>query len=194
MRKLMIITGPMRSGKTRFCRELFSILRQDSLSPFSITEENARDAAGIPISLSLRDEETGETMALGSRAEGPALPGRPYGAFHFSGEAFAWADARVRAAVARGCGPVMLDEIGPLEVREGGGFSGTLEWVIENGECPLLLTLRPELEQAFLAKRSSLWRSNLAGIYPLSATSFNRMLKVVSSDVSRHCQDLKGII
>ena len=194
MRRLMIITGPMRSGKTRFCRELFRILRQDSLSPFSITEENARDAAGIPISLSLRDEETGETMALGSRADGPALPGRPYGAFRFSGEAFAWADAKVRAAVARGCGPIIIDEIGPLEVNEGGGFSGTLEWAAENGDCPLLLTLRPELEDAFLAKCSPLWKSNLAGVYPLSATAFSRTLEAVSGDVFRHCQDLKGNI
>lgn len=194
MRKLMIITGPMRSGKTRLCQELFIILKQDSLSPFSITEENIRDAAGIPISLSLRDEETRETMALGSREEGPALPGRPYGAFRFSSEAFAWADARVRAAVARGCGPVIIDEIGPLEVHEEKGFFGTLEWVAENGSSPLLITIRPELEEAFLAKRSPQWRDKLAGMYPLTATSFSRTLEALSGDVFRHCQDQKGII
>jgi len=194
MRQLMMITGPMRSGKTTFCRALFSILKQESLSPFSIIEENTRDAAGVPISLALRDQGTGETIALGSRGEGLAHPGRPYAAFSFSREAFRWADARVKAAVAGGCGPVMIDEIGPLEANEGGGFFATLAWVIGNGACPLLVTIRPELEEAFVARLPPSLRDSVIGVFPLGAATFNRMLGTMSDDVFRHCQDRKGTI
>ncbi|MFA5851314.1 MAG: nucleoside-triphosphatase [Spirochaetales bacterium] len=190
MRQLMMITGPIRSGKTAFCRTLFSILKQESLSPFSIIEENTRDAAGIPISLALRDQGTGETIALGSRGEeGLALPGRPYAAFAFSQEAFRWADARIKAAVARGCGPVLIDEIGPLEANEKGGFFETLLWVMENGTYPLLVTIRPELTKAFEARLPPSVRDGVAGIFPLEATSINRMLGTMSNDAFRHCQD-----
>lgn len=194
MRQLMLITGSMCSGKTTFCSALFDILRSKSLSPFSILEENIRDARGIPLSLALHDQGSGETIPLGSRGSGIPLPGRPYPAFIFSTGAFRWALAKVKAAVAQGCGPVMIDEAGPLEANEGGGFFPAIEWAMENGACPLLVTIRSDLEEAFIDRFRKTGRFLDARSFPISVATFDMMLRTVSDDVFRHCQDRKGTI
>lgn len=194
MRQLILLAGPMRSGKTTFCKALFPLIARESHSAFAIVEENQRDAEGIPVSLSLRNLGTGETFYLGSRGQEPREFGKPYPPFTFSAEAFSWAESNLMKAVGECDCPVLIDEIGPLEVRGGGGFFRMVEWAIENGTCPLLVTIRPDLVEAFIDRLSSSSGMPEHKRFSISSLSFDRTLRSVFNEVFRHCQEGKGIL
>ena len=50
----------------------------------------------------------------------------PVGRFQFRQAAFDWAVQRIEAALEQGVGAVVVDEVGPLEMR-GDGFTGLLD-------------------------------------------------------------------
>jgi len=204
MRELFIVTGPMRSGKTTFCKKLFALLEAGSIRPFAIVEENLRDPRGIPVSLTLHDLGADEERPLASRATsvpGLALdrvPGSgsefPYPPFRFSEPAFSWARDRAKAAVEKGCGPVLVDEIGPLEADEGKGFFPTVAWLLDHGDCPLLVTMRPGLEKAFLDRLSGSGERSLGGAAIFHCEADREEPQTVAAEIFRHCQDRKGAV
>jgi nucleoside-triphosphatase THEP1 len=188
MRKLILLTGPMRSGKTSFCKALFKLLKEKSPLPFAIVEENERDREGIPISLALRDLGTEEEIPLASREWSlPPVHGA-YPPFVFSAQAFSWAEARVRKSVEMGCGPVLLDEIGPLEANKGEGLFGIIEWTLINGSAPLLLTIRPDLVESFTGKISASTGFDSVERYRIDALPLGQGLQTVLDVVFHHCQ------
>lgn len=194
MRDLILILGPMRSGKTTFCRELYRLLADKSPPPFAVIEENIRDSEGFPVSLALRDISAGEEIPLARREERPSGGRGGRAPFAFSEEAFPWAESRIKKAVAEGCGILMIDEIGPLEAAEGGGFLEIVEWALANGDCPLLLTLRPELEGLLLERLSSSSALPRVDRLRLDAGDLDRTLRFASEAIFRHCQERKGTL
>lgn len=140
MPDLILVHGAMRSGKTTFCRNLHAQFERAYLEgtwptrPFAVIEENERDADGVPfilrfIRLGPVPEGEAASMELGHR-----LPGSLQGArrgFSFREEAFSWLRAQLSGALAKGCNPVILDEIGRLEALEGKGLSGCLSLLFE---------------------------------------------------------------
>lgn len=195
MRELILLTGSMRAGKTSFCKALFQTLKAKSpfplAFPFAIVEENLRDPQGIPLTILLRDLSRGDEIPLAARQQPCSDAPMPYPPFSFSSEAFLWAESRVREAVRKGCGPVILDEMGPLEANEGGGFFGIASWLARNGDYPLLVTVRPSLEQAFADRLRA-----ASGIFPMKRFEIGKdplgpMLDTLGVEMFRHCQDGK---
>ena len=81
-------------------------------------------ALKTPAGRRFRDLWTGEEMA-----KEPAVDGEPViavGRFSFRAAAFAWAGQRIAAAVAAGADLVVIDEVGPLELR-GEGLADALD-------------------------------------------------------------------
>ncbi|HWR13142.1 MAG TPA: hypothetical protein VN445_15060 [Rectinemataceae bacterium] len=189
MRELITLVGPMRSGKTSFCVALFPLLAAKSSRPFAIIEENLRDPKGIPLSILLRDLGDGGKIGFASRGRDPLDASKPYPPFDFSPQAFSWAESRIKEAVRKGCGPVILDEMGPLEAGEGGGFFGIAAWLMRHGDCPLVVTVRPGLEKVFADRLRS-----ASGFFPVKHFSIDnapldQLLGPVSAEIFLHCQN-----
>lgn len=194
MRELIILTGPMRSGKTSFCKALFTLLAAKSLQPFAIIEVNQRDSGGIPISLALRDLDAEEEFPLASREAISPGTACQYPPFRFSAEAFFWAHARVKQAAGKGCGPVIIDEIGPLEAKAGNGFLPTVAWILEYCDCPLVVTMRPDLEKAFIGRLAAAQGHDGIETFHVEVGSGEEGLQTVAAEIFRHCQDRKGAL
>ena len=191
MRELILLAGSMRAGKTSFCKALFQTLKAKSPFPFAIVEESLRDPQGIPLTILLRDLGQGDEIPLAVRQQPRSDISKPYPPFSFSSEAFRWAESRVREAVRKGCGPVILDEMGPLEINEESGFFGIASWLLRNGDYPLLVTVRPSLEQVLTDKLRA-----ASGIFPMKRFEIGKALlgptlDTLRVEMFRHCQDGK---
>lgn len=128
-----IITGPVRSGKTtrlaRWARE-----RGDVGGVLSPDGPNGRTFV---------DPATGDTCAMEN--PGPDEAALVIGRFRFRAAAFEWANERLRAAAASGGGtPLVIDEIGPLELAGGGLHAGLLA-ALDRPGGELLLVVRTHL-------------------------------------------------
>ncbi len=200
MRELVLVTGSMRAGKTSLCKALFRILRQKTARPFGIIEENRRDDRGIPLVIDLLDLATGESIAFASRKAVPeglsqerASPGNGYPPFAFRAEAFAWAMDRLKAAIEGGCGPVILDEIGALEIRQGGGFLKVAVWAMDHGESPLVLTLRPEFEESLLVRLSAMTATGPAKRFRADDSDAETLASTIADYLFSIARPVKGL-
>ena len=190
MRDLYLVTGSMRTGKTSLCKALFHILEQKSTRPFAIIEENQRDDQGIPLTIVLCDLARNEILPLASRkplpggtSPGGTSPGDDYPPFVFHLEAFAWAMDKLKEAVAQGCGPVILDEIGALEAKRGEGFLMAAVWAMVNGEGSLVLTLRPDLVDSLLERLSSMTEIGPVKRFRLGDTDPEKLASAIADDI-----------
>lgn len=104
-------------------------------------------ALKTPAGRRFHDLWTGEEMA-----KEPARDSEPVievGRFRFRAAAFAWATQRLAAAVAAGADLLVIDEVGPLELR-GEGLAGALD-ALPPGPGRILL-VRTGLEAAVAAR------------------------------------------
>jgi nucleoside-triphosphatase THEP1 len=130
---LTLVTGPADCGKTSWCRRL----ARDHPGFAGVLEPKLYEA-GRRIGYDLCSLESGERLPF-ARLPGPALPGSPAewvqraGLFFISAQAARAAESWVRGALARApAGPkgLILDEIGPLELR-GGGLAHALALAVQ---------------------------------------------------------------
>ncbi len=201
MPPLILIVGPMASGKTSLCKFLFRAMAEEGLNPYAIIQENRRDPEGYPTELRLVEFPGGEGRFLGRRGTSEPRGGmfgerrfeegesrREKRPFIFENSAFVWASGRIRSALAQGCGILIVDEIGPLEVHSGGGLAPALEAAAECEGLPLIASTRPSLERELLRRIPGF------GARPLLRIVANpdrdaRDLFFLSRDIIRHCQD-----
>lgn len=135
---LHLLSGPVRTGKTtRLRRWLTSCPHAGGLLM-------PTDAAGRRYFLDVRS---------GLQWPADARPGQwpvlRVGRFGFSPAAFAWADAALRGAAAPPTEWLVLDEVGPLELR-GQGLAPALAAVLAGAPLPrhLVLVVRQGLTEA----------------------------------------------
>ena len=218
MRKILLVLGDMLSGKTSLCKSLFSRLTALSLKPYAIVEENERDDLGIPVKLFLHELNTGKISLLGTReasrhqapteaskytkstlpkslqASSPliACARENYGPFKFSAEVFVEAASRLTSAWNDGFSPIILDEVGPLELLERAGFREWLIWALSQKDCFLVISMRPGLKSSFM----DLIDANTLDAQGLAIKSFSfaelndeKMLEALSKEILRHCHD-----
>jgi nucleoside-triphosphatase THEP1 len=203
MSALVLIVGPMASGKTSLCKFLFRAMREESLDPYAIIQENRRDSERFPVELRLIELPGGEQRFLGRRnvdTQGGNAAGngrfdrrgfyRGREPFAFDDSAFAWASDKIRAALAQGCGILIMDEIGPQEIRAGRGLMPALETVAKSGNLPLVLSVRPALEEELLRRLPELRSRPILRIAPTPDLDELELVSL-SRDIIRHCQNNK---
>lgn len=118
--RVRLVHGPIDSGKTGRGRSVGGVLARKT--------PQGRRFVGLA---------AGDAVALEHPA--PDEVAVAVGRFLFRQAAFAWAEARIKAAVAAGCDVVVIDEIGPLELR-GEDFADLLDRLAptrpgSNGRC-----------------------------------------------------------
>jgi nucleoside-triphosphatase THEP1 len=127
--RIHLLSGPIRSGKTTQLR------RWATAHPAARGLLMPTDAHGRRYFLD-----------LGSGLQWPALarPGQwpvvRIGRFHFAPAAFAWANAALQGAAAAGPDWLVVDEIGPLELR-GEGLAPALRAMLAAPQLPANLVL-----------------------------------------------------
>jgi nucleoside-triphosphatase THEP1 len=132
-----LLTGERGVGKTALCCEL----SQNGSLFTGLISPALFDGEGRKVGFSALCLSSGEQWELG-RSDAP-LVGPVYGKHSFSAAGIARAIQCLREALARGGSVVIVDEIGPLEMARGAGFSPILPLLAGSGD--LLLVTRPAL-------------------------------------------------
>ena len=170
-KRALILSGERGLGKTSLVLELASLLRASGLSVGGVASPSERGGDGIPTEVSLVDLRSGESRALASRSRelgGPSMPGRRWSPesmaeappFSFSRETLAWGAETLRREIEAAPGLLVMDEVGPLELKWGSGFREVLEELVRAASDPggprepprILLTVRPSLAAVLAAR------------------------------------------
>ena len=164
--RVLLLTGDRGSGKSTLCERLAGEARRRGVSAGGVACPAVFGPEGEKIGCQIRDLASREERELGSTVRD--LGGPRWKGWSFSDEGFEAANRALRSALERGDGLVILDEIGPVELRLGAGMelslraldrriSGTGHSGLDGG-CrdpagPLvILVVRPELAEE-LARR-----------------------------------------
>ncbi len=154
-RQLAILSGPRGGGKTTLCQQLLELARQRGLDCAGIISP-ARIEGGRKVGIDLLDVRSGECRPL---AEADGLPGElRTAAFRFDPGVVEWGAGLLNAACP--CDVLVVDELGPLELERGQGWTNALD-VLRNGPFKLaLVVVRPALVSVF--------RQSMSGVPSLS--------------------------
>ena len=134
--EIVILTGPSRAGKTTVCRRVVGLARRRGLSVAGVLTEDDRGPGGVTLQIvrdllsddehvlaSARGDHSNDTtQPSGEGTSGPSAASHLRWEFDSGGLAFGW---RALCAAARlGCDLLVVDQIGPLELRDRQGWTG----------------------------------------------------------------------
>lgn len=159
---LVFVTGPRGAGKTTFCERLFRSLTVEvplpgtGIDSLAILSHRQADDNGYDLEV-LRSSPAPRLRApLARRSEMfPDWTGAVIGPWVFSRTAFGLAENSFEEAfegLKKG-GLLVLDEVGPLELKHGRGFSRILPWIPELPRA--VVVIRPGLLGALASRLGS---------------------------------------
>lgn len=144
-RRIAILTGDRGAGKTVTCQGLLDRGRELGLDVAGIFCPS-RFEGGVKVGIDLVDARTGVRCQL---AEIDDLPGElRLGPHRFDPETLDWGAARIAAGCP--CDVLIVDEIGPLEMR-GEGWAVAIEVLRRDPYRLAVAVVRPSLVDAFRA-------------------------------------------
>lgn len=138
----VLLTGKRQGGKTTVCERVAKLARGLGYDPAGLLSPALLDKDGLPVAYYALMVSDAEQRFL-ARADGD-LGGPRTSRYSFDADVFSWVIARLRAAISRGCDLLIVDEIGPLELKQRQGLAPVLSDLPAEG-LPLLLVVRPEL-------------------------------------------------
>lgn len=162
---IWVLTGGPGDGKTALALQLASRLRQAGagvagiVAPASVSTRRAVPADAYDI-LDLDSGRRAPLCRLGG-GSGRERTGR----FTFTAEGLALGRAALARAAARRCEVVVVDELGPLELR-GGGLAPAFTALLDDPPAALLLVVRRTLVDAVVAR----WNLRVVSIWDAGAT------------------------
>jgi nucleoside-triphosphatase THEP1 len=124
---ITIITGSRSVGKTTLLLKLIEELENKGRKPSGIMTPSIYDKDDNKIGFYALDIRSGEQWELGRSDK--LLSGPSYGPFSFSEIGFIRANEIIEKVLTEGSADVFLDEIGPLELEKGYGFSPILSLI-----------------------------------------------------------------
>ena len=187
---IALLSGEIGAGKTTVCQRVVNLARSRGyacgglLTPALIEDGRKVGIVGVDLGSGGRRVMARTDRDLG----GPCV-----GCYHFTADAFAWANAVIASAVEAGCDLLVVDEIGPLELVQGGGLAPALDVL---GAAPRALivvrislvdALRGRLEMGRRASfdsaalRSGCPRSIISKVFVTTAGSRDRLPDEVAS-------------
>jgi nucleoside-triphosphatase THEP1 len=133
--RIVVLTGERGIGKSTVCRNTVALARDEGYACgglLTLAHDDVRDAL---------DVSSGDVRRL--TQEGPATRAVDQGRFRFDPQVLTWANrALIRATP---CDLLVVDEIGPLELERGGGWTNAFH-VLQGRDFALaLVVVRPEL-------------------------------------------------
>ncbi|MCR4407944.1 MAG: nucleoside-triphosphatase [Anaerolineae bacterium] len=119
-----LVSGEIGAGKTTICQKVVESARTrgvtcGGLSTPALVEHGRK--VGI-VGVDLRSGERRVMARIDRDLGGPRV-----GCYYFMADAFPWANAVIASAVEAGCDLLVVDEIGPLELMQGGGLIPALD-------------------------------------------------------------------
>ncbi len=143
----VVLTGPGGSGKTAVADRVAAALRAEGV-PVGGVVQPAVERGGVRSGFRVRDVASGEEAPLAVFAgTGSGEAGTPY---RFDPRGFALARRAIRSVPATGV--VVADEIGPLELRDGGHMPAIRSVLATARPAAALLVVRRSLVPALLAR------------------------------------------
>ena len=139
----ILLTGERQVGKTTVCKQVAELARGLGYDPAGVLAPALLDKDGIPVAYHALMVADGEQRPL-ARADGD-LGGPRTGRYSFDAGVLSWVVGRLQGAISQGCGLLIMDEIGPLELEQGRGLSPILSDLSVGRLPPLLLVVRSEL-------------------------------------------------
>jgi nucleoside-triphosphatase THEP1 len=110
--------------------------------------------------------------------------------FFFNPAAFDWARLKLVSAMANPRKPIILDEIGPLEIESGEGFASIIRELLYTFKGSLVLTVRPSLlstfKKIFLGPKTPKWNIKRIDILGFEEIANNAI--PTAKSIFYHCQ------
>ena len=138
-----LMTGPIGAGKTTVCQRVVDLVRKRGFSVGGIVTPAIYDQSGEKTGIAIIDLGTTERRVLAHLDHGQ--PGLKVGKYRFDPMVLQWGREALDRAAAGGRDLFLVDEIGPLELVDGQGFTRALT-VLETGILPrTIVVVRPSL-------------------------------------------------
>ena len=161
-RSIVLLTGPIGSGKTTACARLVDRMRRDGLRVGGILAAALIDSDGAKMGIEAVDLLSGARRILATVEAYVAQSLPPmtrvirHGRFLFDVAALDWANDRVRDALDAHLDLVTVDEIGPLELDRGAGLAPALHDLPTSSARSVVLIVRSQLHDRLYAQLESL--------------------------------------
>ena len=154
---IALVTGEIGCGKTTACRRAIDLLRARGVPVSGILSPARFDINGNKIGIDALDVATGERWPLADVVPGGRTT---IGRYTFDAQTMDWAIGRLQEAVAvpRRAGDrcvLVLDEIGPLELKRQGGFAALLDPLVDPDLVPRGLVIVRRAYVEILERRIS---------------------------------------
>ena len=176
--QVVIITGEIQQGKTTFTQNIISELKRRRIKVagfFSI----GIDENGIRNGFNLSDIETGKLIELCSDKKDEKR--LRLGRFYFNPEALSLGNEILKPANIADKQLIVIDEIGPLEVK-GQGWCRAIDDLTVNFTIPQLWVVRKSLVQ----KISRKWNIGDAYIFDIADSTTTEVVEKLSEIISKN--------
>ena len=145
---LILLTGPRGAGKTRWCERLARAGSVAGLAVAGVVSPAVLES-GEKTAIDLRDLSTGRLRRLAG-CPGPGSSGTAGLGWEFDARTLAWGNAVLDRAGS--CDILILDELGPLEFRAGGGLASAFAVVAARRYRLAVVVVRRALVEAAHAR------------------------------------------
>lgn len=140
---LFIITGPRSAGKTTLCAGLVRLARQAGRQVAGVLSIGVFED-GQKVAIDVQDLRSGERRRLAQRRQaGQPVVGAQTPGWHFDPSALAWGNTLLQTATPTDL--LIVDELGPLELEQGQGWTAGLPALDSGFYRWSLVVIRPEL-------------------------------------------------
>jgi iron complex transport system ATP-binding protein len=153
---LVIVTGLQRTGKTTWCRSFIDVAREAGYAVSGLLAPAVFDGRH-KIAIDQVDVGSGETRRLAERVRSTRGRwefgnGDPRHAWVFHDDTIAWANSVLEAEARGDIDLLVIDEIGPLELSRGEGFSSALALISSRRYRLAVVVVRSSLVPAALER------------------------------------------
>jgi len=139
--RLAVVTGPSGAGKTTWCTALTDVAQACGLRIGGLLSPAVFEGS-VKTGIDLTDLSSGATRRLAHRRTTPQ-PDAPTRRWQFEAETVRWANEVLSEIT--DCDLLLLDELGPLELVHGKGFTAGLEVLNRQPYRIGLTVIRPSL-------------------------------------------------
>lgn len=140
---LILLTGERGIGKSAVCSMLLALAAARGLRCGGFLTRRDLDEFGVTCGLSLEEAATGACHRLAATHED--LGGPRIGQYSMDEASLALGVQLVRSAFAANLDLVIIDEIGPLELRSGLGFAPVIPLIAAHPRTAVAVVVRPGL-------------------------------------------------
>jgi nucleoside-triphosphatase THEP1 len=142
---VLLLSGEIGAGKTSVCQRVVGLAQAQGHHPGGVLTPPLCDERGLKVGFEALDVGSGRRWLLAHTQRD--LGGPRIGPYTFDEGGLQRAIDLLRGAIDEGADLLILDEIGPLELVQGGGFAPVLHQLPLHGPGHILLVVRPALLQ-----------------------------------------------